>query len=101
MGKKAKFKKIRRLASQMPAIGINVIKGSRITGEELAAKGVKEVEGETIDLNRNYREKKVVQQPLNHHRKMKMLYNKHGVAGVNYYLNAVKNFVNERAINKV
>ncbi len=56
LGKASKIKRIRKIAAQMPGIGI---KGGGI---------------------------------LNHERKMKAMYNKHGAAGVNNYIQAVKNF---------
>jgi len=90
MGKKAQFKKIRRLASAMPVIPVSKIQGTHLTGAELLEKGVKDVKGEEIDPEGRYTEKKVVKVPLNHNRKMKKLYYLNGMAGVGMYLNAVK-----------
>lgn len=96
MGKKSKFKKIRRLASQMPVIPISVAKGERITGKELIDRGVTEVDGVKVNPEGFYKEKSKAQQPHNHARKMKQLYYKHGVKGVNQYAIAVKDYVDHK-----
>lgn len=96
MGKKSKIKQIRRLASQMPDLQLNVIKGGVVKGSELIKQGIKEVEGKPVEPHTNYRKKEVVQQPLNHHRQMKRLYNKMGESGVGAYINEVNRFVSNQ-----
>jgi hypothetical protein len=93
MGKKAKLKKIRKLASQMPEIQVRQVKGERISGAELYKSGVEKVEGKTVDIDATYRKKTLVQAPLNHNRKMKKLYNQYGAKGVGMYVNAVNRYI--------
>ena len=90
MGKKAKFKKIRRIASAMPVINTRQRVGSIVDGETLIKRGVKEVKGEAVMANKDYRETKTVAVPLNHYKKMKKLYYISGGYGVAGYINAVK-----------
>jgi hypothetical protein len=89
MGKKAKFKQIRKLASQMPNLLTQKVIGEKIKGEELYKQGVEKVEGKPVLMDEMYRKKTVVDAPLNHNRKMKQLYNQYGAAGVGMYINAV------------
>jgi hypothetical protein len=89
MGKKAKLKKIRRIASQLPVVKTKAFIGEKVTGADLEKEGVKEVEGKPVEILANYRKKKTVIVPLNHNRKMKQLYNRMGVGGVNAYISAV------------
>jgi hypothetical protein len=98
MGKKAKFKKIRRFASQMPVIEVASVIGERLTGKDAMMDGVSEIEGKPVDQNTTYIKKKVVKQPLNHNRKMKAMYNKFGPGGVNAYVNAVNQYVNSKKL---
>lgn len=91
MGKAAKLKKIRKLASQMPLLMVNHVKGERVTGEELSKEGVTEVQGKPVRDKDFYTKKTAVQQPLNHNRRMKKMYNKFGARGVQGYMQAVNN----------
>jgi hypothetical protein len=91
MGKKAKFKQIRRIASQMPVIEANQsVTVEHIKGSALIAAGIKEVGGKPVDAKMSYRKKTPVASPINHHRNMKKLYNQMGKSGVGMYINAVK-----------
>jgi hypothetical protein len=96
MGKKAKFKKLRKLAEQMPQLQVKQVLGERVTGSELYKSGIEEVEGKPIDVDGTYRKKQVVNAPLNHHRKMKQLYNQYGAAGVGMYVNAINRYVSSK-----
>lgn len=89
MGKKSKFKKIRRIASQLPVINQRRVVGERVSGEELIKEGVKEVQGKPVQPLDQYKKKKVVVGFLNHNRKMKQLFNKGGAPLVNSYIKAV------------
>jgi hypothetical protein len=93
MGKKAKLKKIRRLASSMPDIKTEQVIGDRVYGYELLKDGIKEVEGKPVDPKEEYYRKKGVPVSVNHNRQMKRMYNKHGLGGVVVYAQAVKRFV--------
>jgi hypothetical protein len=96
MGKKAKLKKIRRLASQMPVINVPRVIGERVGGHTVLVSGVKEVDGQPVSAMKDYVRKNVIETPLNHNRQMKKLYNKHGVRGVNTYINAVVQHVQKQ-----
>lgn len=100
MGKAAKLKKIRRLASQMPVINTKGIEVSLVDGYELIAKGIKEVDGKPVDPKGNYKEKKKVLVPINHNKKMKKLYNMGGIAGVKMYVSAVQQYQQKKAAIK-
>jgi hypothetical protein len=89
MGKKAKLKKIRKIAAQMPQIMVGHVQGERVSGAELFKSGVEEVQGRPIDAGATYKQKHVVAVTLNHNRKMKRMYNKQGVKGVSAYIQAV------------
>jgi hypothetical protein len=92
MGKKAKFKKLRRLASEMPVINVGQVVGERISGAELYKSGVEKVEDKPVNPHATYTKKKVIEKPLNHTRQMKRMYNKHGLVGVMGYVQAVQRF---------
>lgn len=100
MGKKAKFKQIRRIASAMPVINTRHIQGNVVTGGELIDKGIKEVKGNPVEYEKNYKEKKVVPSPLNHKRKMKKLYYMNGMNGVRMYMDAVKQYSQKKLAGK-
>lgn len=96
MGKKAKFKKIRRLASQLPTITTKQVIGERLTAKEAMLQGINEVEGKPFGQDAIIRQKKLVEKPLNHNRKMKKMYNKYGAVGVNHYANAVIQYAKQK-----
>jgi hypothetical protein len=93
MGKKAKLKKIRKIAAQMPRVMVGHVQGERVSGAELFKSGVEEVEGSPVDVDATYKKKNVVAVPLNHNRKMKQMYNKQGVKGVSAYIQAVNRYM--------
>jgi hypothetical protein len=93
MGKKAKLKKIRRLASQMPVIQTETVVTDSVYGFELLRDGIKEVQGKPVDPKQEYRRKKGIPVAVNHNRQMKRLYNQIGLKGVAMYANAVQRFV--------
>lgn len=96
MGKKAKLKKIRRLANQLPPIITKQVFGERLTAKEAMMQGINEVEGKPFGQDAIITKKKLVEKPLNHNRKMKKLYNKLGAVGVNHYVNAVHQYVKSK-----
>jgi hypothetical protein len=100
MGKKAKFKKLRRLASEMPVIKVGQIVGERISGAELYKSGVEKVEDKPVNPHATYTKKKVIEKPLNHTRQMKRMYNKHGIGGVREYVQAVQRFVESQKVKQ-
>ena len=93
MGKKSKFKQLRRIASQMPQIMTSKPVASAVTGSELIEQGVKKLSnGDEVDPKKTYRQVQGVPTPLNHNRKMKDAYNKYGADGVNSYINSVRTY---------
>jgi hypothetical protein len=88
MGKAAKFKRLRKLAAQLPQINTRAVVGERISGKELMGLE-KDAKGNPIDSRLTYTRKKIVTVPLNHHKKMKQFYNKYGTDGVKGYIAAV------------
>lgn len=98
MGKKAKLKKIRKLASQLPVIPTQRVVGYYITGAEiLTTSDQTEVDGKPIDPEAVYKKKEIQETVVNHHRRMKALYNKKGEAGVLAYVRAVDKYASEHA----
>ena len=97
MGKKSKFKKIRRLASAMPIINIKSVTGVEIIrGEQVLKSGVNDIGGQPVNPDKNYKKKIVGNVPINHNRNMKKQYYKNGVAGVNGYVQAVQRIVSSQ-----
>jgi hypothetical protein len=96
VGKAAKFKKLRKLANQLPALNTKRVIGERISGKELM--GIeKDIDGKPIDSRLTYYRKKVVEVPLNYNRKLKDAYKKKaGMKGAETYANSVVNFVNSK-----
>lgn len=88
MPDKRSFKNMRAVAANLPVQyhdGVMVIKGSEII-KQLGSVG-KDKEGEKIDSDKWY--KVPVQQPVNHYRRIKKLFNSKGYAGVSAYVDEV------------
>lgn len=98
MGKASKFKKIRKLASQLPAMKDRAIIGERVKGVDLIERGIDKVQGMAVNPNIDYRQKKSVQAPLNHYKKMKQYFNQFGGAGVKGYVGAIIKHAKENNI---
>lgn len=97
MGKAAKFKKLRKLAAQLPAVNyLTNVPGEKKQGKELKKMGVTEVGGKPVIDEAWYIENKQVEKGLNHHKKMKQAYKKNGLVGVTSYGNAVLQFVQQQ-----
>lgn len=96
MGKSSKFKKIRKIASQMPALKKEMVVGERLFGYELLQSGIDKLpDGTKINHKAEYRRSRVTQVPLNHGREMKRLYNKFGYSGVDSYIKGVSDYVKQ------
>jgi hypothetical protein len=97
MGKKSKFKQLRKLAQQMPVIMTSNPESTSVQGDELIRQGVLKLKnGDKIDPLKEYRQVKGVPTPLNHARKMKEIYNKAGANGVNQYIQSVNQYDQHR-----
>jgi hypothetical protein len=102
MGKKSKFKAIKRLAAQMPEILIHHPLGITKAGHALIHDGVSKLpSGEKVNPMMKYKAVSANPTPLNHSRKMKQLYIKHGSVGISSYLRAVRNYVANTEAAKV
>lgn len=94
MGKKSKLKQIRKIASQLPAIPIQRVVGEPTQGADLIKSGTDKLkDGTLINPDKMYSKKRVVSASLNHTKKMKKMYNKYGLSGVQGYINAVQEHV--------
>jgi len=97
MGKASKLKKIRKLATMLPPIPIQRVMGEAVHGITMIKEGVEKLkDGTAVDPDKMYSKKKLVPAQLNHNKKMKTLYNKMGVGGVNGYIQAVKQWEKEQ-----
>ncbi len=97
MGKASKFKKLRKMASQLPDINTRQVKGGyEERGSELLKQGFKEIGGLPVDPDKVYVGKRLIEVPLNHNRKMKQAYQKFGMGGAIQYANTVVDFVNRQ-----
>jgi hypothetical protein len=92
MGKAAKFKRLRKLAAQLPQVNTRktVVSGFQ-KGIDLLEKGIEEVEGKPVNPIGFYKKTQTISVPVNHHKKMKQFYNKYGSEGVKGYIAAVIN----------
>lgn len=97
MGKAAKFKKLRRLASHLPAINRKQVIGEIVHGYQLKEK---EVDGREVVPAALYKRKKVIEVPLNHNRHLKNAYKKAGMQGAAQYANAVAAYVKQHQYNE-
>jgi hypothetical protein len=97
MGKKSKYKQMRRIASALPGMQTKGIEVSKVSGDELLKRGVVELsDGTPVFFNKDYKEKKQVPVAMNHYRKMKKIYNSHSAAHVNGYIKAVRDIAAKR-----
>jgi hypothetical protein len=97
MGKKSKHKKIRKIAANLPTIHRRAVIGSQVPGYEITEA---EAQGMEVDPKSIYRRKQEVAVPLNHERKMKQLYQKHGPKGVEMYVRAVVDYETQRQVRE-
>lgn len=99
MGKAAKFKKLRKLALQLPAVNVKTLVGEKMKGYQLPKDA--KIEGDKdVVPGQMYMRKKVIEVPLNHERKLKEAYKKHGLKGAAGYAQAVIRYTEGKAIGK-
>lgn len=96
MGRKAKLKKIRKIAQDLPHLEVIQVQKNNLTGAELKALGVNKVDGKPVDDNVVYGRKEQVNIPMNHERNMKRMYNQFGMSGIDKYVNAANQHVKEQ-----
>ena len=95
MGKKAKFKAIRRLAKEIPLIYSTSFKKVKYSGIELLKEGLTTVGDKVVNPMSKYSKLQRVAVPTNHNRKMKKLYNKMGHDGVKAYMRDATNYLKQ------
>jgi len=97
--KKKVLKKMRAIAAEMPQLDVLKTKlRERIKGAELIKNGITALSnGETVDPKQTYQRLKPVSGPINHVKRMKKAYKKHGASGVNGYISAVVNYVKSKS----
>ena len=93
MGKAAKLKQLRRLASQMPVISTGQNIHVVLKGRNIPLK--KDKDGNDIDPEKVYGGEKNI--PVNHYKKMKQNYGKAGMAGAAVYARSVKEYVKQKS----
>ncbi|HRN79993.1 MAG TPA: hypothetical protein PKY29_04540 [Ferruginibacter sp.] len=89
MGKSKQFKKMRRIASQLPAMNTYAHVTEVVQGTQLIAEGVTEVQGEEVKGTAKYKARKRIVVPMNHAKNMKRNYYQGGKAATQKYINAV------------
>lgn len=98
MGKAKQFKKMRRIASQLPVIETASSFREQISGKEVIAQGVTTIKGEPVLPGVTYTKAKP--KAMNHFRNMKREYNKGGIDGAVGYMNAVVDYDRRRKATK-
>lgn len=96
MGRKAKLKRIRRIAQSMPDIAVKQRVGSVVDGHTLIEDGVNEVEGKEVDPKGQYHKRETINRPMNHERNMKRMYKQFGEKGISSYVQAVNEHIEEQ-----
>jgi len=88
MGKKAKLKAIKKLSFNLPAINRSSIERHWYKGSEILEWGtVKEIDGVSIDPEKDYEYEYPVLMIQNNARRMKRAYQRNGVEGIKSLLN--------------
>lgn len=100
MGKKAKLKQLRKMASELPSLQRSAVEKEQHLGSALIAQGITEINGKRVDPNKIYIKSTGVKLPVNHNRAMKKLFLKHGAIGVQVYTKAVNDFVERTKTKK-
>ena len=90
MGKQKQYKKLRRIAKNLPVIETGRVVAKEVLGDVLLKKGVTELkDGTPVNEKTKYISKDIVPASVNHNRNMKKYYNKGGVKGASEYAAAV------------
>ena len=76
---------LRQIAASMPIVMRHTSEKQIMTGEELLQDEIYEVEGEKVDPAKTYVFHAPVQIAINHYRKLKKMYKKHGIPGIKMY----------------
>lgn len=92
MGKKALNKRLRKEASGLGVIMKQAHENHIRKGSELIVNGQIEIDGKAVDPNKTYLDPLPVSVAINHHRRLKKLVNKYGLAAVEIYKTAVNDY---------
>jgi len=91
MGKNKQYKKIRKIARELPVVTNLTMEKHYVLGEELLKNGADtSLRGEKIEADTVYVDHMPVIMPVNHTRGMKKAFRQHGVDGVFAYIDAVE-----------
>jgi hypothetical protein len=93
MGKKSAYKKIRRIANNLPQVLEQTHEKHIMTGIELKQEGFDE-NVKPINDNETYERRYPVIVQANHNRRMKQAFKKLGIEGVNQYVQQLKSKAN-------
>jgi uncharacterized Fe-S center protein len=96
MGKKSRTKHLRKLAESLPGISQNSCFKQQCDGAELIKDGVKIVNEKPVDPEGKYIKRVPVAIEVNHTRRLKNAFLKHGHAGVSAYVRSVENFAKQQ-----
>lgn len=90
MGKQRKMKQIRKLAATFPTVMRDTVEYHYMTGKQLKEElDVHQIDGISVKDEETYRYKFPVKIAINHNRKLKRMYDKHGLVGMVAYAKAV------------
>jgi hypothetical protein len=95
MGKKSTYKKLRKIAEQMPVIMKPSCEVHMVKGTELIQQGHTENEQGEINPYQTYLQKMPVLIAVNHKRAIKKAFKKHGIEGIQAYAEAVDDYQKE------
>lgn len=90
MGKQRKMKQIRKLAATFPTVMRDTVEYHYMTGKELKSElDVDQINGVPVKDDETCRYTYPVKIAINHNRKLKRMYDKHGIVGMVAYAKAV------------
>lgn len=100
MGKKARLKSIRRMVAGLPSISQHTCFKEVVKGEELIKDGIGIINEAPVNAQLEYIKRTAASIEINHARRAKKQYIKHGIVGVQGYLNSVNDFVAKQAVKE-
>ena len=97
--KKKISKQIEAIAGKLPLIMRSTTERHFVKGAELIADDQHEVEGKRVHPEATYVNRLPVQIAINHKRAMKKMFKKYKGAGVQGYINAVRDYQQKQTVN--
>ncbi len=86
MGKKSRFKHLRKISANLPEVAEKTFVSEKVEGHQLIENGIDTVNDKPVKLGGIYRKVTAIAKPVNHYRKLKQLDKTGGVAAVIGYL---------------